>query len=172
MTIAACPPSTTPIPGVVVFDQAEFLALYPQFSTVSAALAGNFALATLQLNNSCCSRVQDANARQTLLYLLTAHITRLINGENGVLPAGVVGRINAASEGSVSVSADMGNQQAQAAYYMQTQYGALFWQSTASYRTFAYVPAPQVNYGFPGDLYQYGGPGFGGGGPGCCGGGF
>jgi hypothetical protein len=121
-------------------------------------LLANFDIATLQLNNSCGSRVCDAKERERLLNLLVAHITQLRNGANGSGPSGLVGRINHAQEGSVSVGADMGPMAYGQAYYMQTQWGALYWQATAKYRVFRYVPAPLtcadvgVNPGFyPGD---------------------
>jgi hypothetical protein len=49
------------------------------------------------------------------------------------------------------------------AYYLQTQWGAMYWQATARFRTMRYIPAPPVcadfgglgagfvNPGWPGD---------------------
>jgi len=75
-----------PVFGLVQFSAAEFLSSYPEFTGINiaapSALANNFASATLLLNNSCCSRVQDANTRLQLLYLLTAHITAIAQGSN------------------------------------------------------------------------------------------
>jgi hypothetical protein len=151
MSIAPCPPSTPPQHGVVVFDSAAFKTAFPRFSTVAdGALAVNFNLATLQLNNSCGSRVCDAAMRETLLNLLVAHITQLLNGIDGLPPAGIVGRISSAQEGSVKVDADMGTMVYGQAYYMQTQFGALYWQSTAAFRQALYVPAPPVCADFAG----------------------
>lgn len=140
----------------MVFDAAAFKAAFPSFAAVAdASLGMAFTLATLQLNNSCGSRVCDATQRETLLNLLTAHIAALAYGENGLPPAGLVGRVDKAQEGSVSVSADMGTVVYGQAYYLQTQWGALFWQSTARYRTMVYIPAPvvcadlAVNGGYP-----------------------
>lgn len=53
---------------------------------VSAALASNFTIACLMLNNSVCSVVQDAPTRASLLNLLTAHITALLSGANSNAP--------------------------------------------------------------------------------------
>jgi Protein of unknown function (DUF4054) len=164
MTIVAC--SDTPItPGVVQFIASEFLSLYPQFTPQAAALAGNFGLATTQLNNGCGSAVQDANLRQTLLYLLTAHITQLLNGVGSTAATGLVGRVSDASEGSVSVTAEWtaagGPSQS---YLLQTPFGAAFWQSTAIFRTAKYFSAPPN----PCDTsYPYGFFGNGGYGGGC-----
>ena len=44
------------------------------------------------------------------------------------------------TEGSVSVSADMGAVGSNTAWYLQTPYGATYWQLTAKYRRFRYVP--------------------------------
>lgn len=151
MSVVPCPPNSSVTRGVVVFDPAVFKAAYTSFATVSdAALQVSFQLATLQLNNSCGSRVKDANTRELLLNLLVAHITALTIGENGQPPAGVVGHVNSAQEGSVSVSASVGAMATGQAYYMQTQWGALYWQSTARFRSMMYVPAPPVCADFPG----------------------
>lgn len=147
MSVAACPPNTPPVHGVVVFEPGPFKTAYPSFSTVpDAALNLNFLLATLALNNTCRSIVLDANERETLLNLLTAHITALLNGVNGAPPAGIVGRISTATEGSVSVSAEF-IASAAASWFIQTQWGAMFWQLTLKYRTMHYIPAPAQCYG-------------------------
>jgi hypothetical protein len=162
MTIAGCAP-VAPTPGVVVFNAAEFLALYPEFTAVNTAsaatLPNNFTNATLILNNSCCSRVCDAPTRQTLLYLLTAHLTAVFQGVNNAGAAGIVGRISQAAEGSVNVSAEWSSTVGQSqAFYLTTNYGTLFWQMTANFRNMVYVAPPPPNFG-PWPLY--GGPGMG-----------
>jgi len=179
MSIAACPTTgTAPITGVVVFEPAVFITLYPMFAGIaSTILQFNFDLATLLLANDCCNVVTDALKRERLLGLLTAHITYLFNGTNngaGVVtpPVGIVGRIASATEGSVTAAAEYAStMDLNAAFLTQSPWGALFLAGTAVYRTARYVPAPQRNYGpFP----FYGGPGFGFGGgwggnfgPGC-----
>lgn len=127
--------------GVVVFDPVGFAARFPEFSTVpAAALTAYFGEATLVLDNTTCSIVQQIEQRQPLLWLLTAHLTALNSGVNGQAPSQLVGRINTASEGSVSVGTDNGPQPATAAWFMQTKYGAEYWQLTAGLRTAHYVP--------------------------------
>lgn len=145
MTIAACPPSTPVTPGVVVFSFAEFTGIYPEFATAgSPACTLNFNLATLNLENCCGSAVNDPNVRQSLLYLLTAHITLLFTpcGANNNQPPGIVGRIASATEGSVTVAAEW-PAEANSAWFLQSKYGAQFWQATAAIRTMHYIPAPQ-----------------------------
>ena len=173
MSLGPCAPCA-PTPGTVVFNSAEFLTQYPQFSNFTAALQGNFNLATLLLNNTCGSRVCDAPTRQQLLYLLTAHLTALLNGTNTTPATGLVGRVSSATEGSVSVDTDLGMAATTSAYVaslQQTQWGLIFLSATVQYRSATYVPAPPRNYG------PYGWNGFGGCGPlgfggfgggGCC----
>ncbi len=115
----------------------------PDINTTAGILAQNFQLATLQLNNSIASIVQDAPTRAYLLNLLVAHITQLTYGIDGQAPTGIVGRISSATQGSVSVQTQFKTQSEAAAYYVQTQWGATYWQSTAIYRTARYV-VPRV----------------------------
>lgn len=140
MGISPCTPNPV-TPGIVTFDPVAFAAAFPMFALVSgAALTANFGYATLMLDNSCCSVVKDAPTRALLLNLATAHITALLNGVNGQPPQGVVGRINQAQEGSVSVSTEMLAKTESAAYWQQTPWGAQYWASTLKYRTARYVP--------------------------------
>jgi hypothetical protein len=127
-------------PGIVTFDPAAFKSAFPAFSTVpDAALQFNFGLATLQLNNSYSSVVQDEPTRAQLLNLLTAHFTAILNGTNGQAPTGVVGRVANATEGSVSVQLEFRTDSEAASFYAQSPFGALFWQLTVIYRTFRYA---------------------------------
>lgn len=139
--------------GVVTFDPVAFADRFPEFLAVSAGtLTAYFNEATLVLDNSDASPVQQIEQRTPLLWLLTAHLAALNSGVNGQTPSQLVGRINNASEGSVSVAADYGAQPATAAWYLQTKYGAEYWQLTASIRAIQYVPGfPQAHpYPLPG----------------------
>lgn len=150
MAIDPCPPSTPITKGIVRFVPADFKTAFPEFATVAdAALSVNFDFATLQLNNTCKGRVCDAVLREKLLNLLTAHITALRNGANGQPPSGLVGRISDATEGSVSVGTEFATATFDQAYYAQTQYGIMYWQSTAGFRQFVYLPAPAVCADYP-----------------------
>lgn len=139
----ACDP---PTPGIVTFDPDAFKVLYPAFASIAdAALNQNFTLAQLLLNNGCCSAVCDAPTRSTLLNLIVAHVTQLLNGANGDAPGGLVGRIASAAQGSVSVSAQWASTVSMSeAYWSQTQYGAMFWQAAAPYRSAFYSPSPEM----------------------------
>lgn len=147
MTVAACPPNTPVVRGIVEFDVAEWRAVYPAFASVGdGLLERNFVFAEVLLKNTCCSRVVDANKRQTLLYLLVAHITSLFDTNPSPAPVGVM---TDATEGSVSAGFNVGTITPNQAWYLQTQYGLMFWTMTAAYRTFLYVPAPLTCADYP-----------------------
>ena len=158
MPVVPCPSPCPPItPGVVQFSAAEFVAQYPEFTGLTnAAMLRGFNDAQFLLDNSCGSMVQDANLRLILLYTLTAHCCLIDAGTNDgagnvTPPQGIVGRIDNASEGSVSVSASYNDEVTQSeAYFIQTKYGAKFWQQTAPYRTMHYVGAPSIGPNAPG----------------------
>jgi hypothetical protein len=150
MTTAACPPNT-PVPtGVVEFDVDEWREVYPAFASVGdALLQRNFIFAEVLLKNTCSSRVVNVDKRQVLLYLLVAHITSLFDTNPTPAPVGVM---TDATEGSVSAGFNIGTITPNQAWYLQTQYGLMFWTMTAAFRTFTYVPAPltcaDYGYGF------------------------
>lgn len=125
--------------AVVVFDPAAFKARYPEFSTVDdGTLTAYFYEATLYLNNSESSLVTDVTQRSVLLNMAVAHLAALYSGVSGQAPSQLVGRITQASEGSVSVSSDIGPVSNSSAWWMQTKYGASYWAATAPYRTMRY----------------------------------
>ncbi len=139
--------------ATVVVDPVAFLARYPEFQSVNqATLQAYFNEATLYLNNTDASLVTDGSVggqRSMLLNMATAHITALNATVNGVSPSPLVGRIDQATQGSVSVHADMGPVTNSQAWWMQTKYGAAYWAATASYRTMRYVPGASIPQGFP-----------------------
>lgn len=137
--------NVTPAPAQAIGS--ETFTFYP-----ATLLLNAFNIAQQFVNNTIATAVQDANLRQTLLYLLTAHVVALspTGGVNGQAPSGLVGRISDASEGSVSAgteySSTITNSQA---YFVQTQYGAQYWALIAQFRTMVYVPPA---CGLPGAL--------------------
>jgi hypothetical protein len=165
-----CPAVPTPNErGIVRFDAPEFVAAYPAFATLTNAQMGAaFVVATIFLNNSCCSIVEDVNVRQVLLYMLTAHVCALVYGENGKPPSGIVGRVNTAREGSVAVGAEYaGDMSMSEAYFSQTPYGAMFWQATTPFRMGGYI-TPGPSQACIGGLPGYTSPFPFGGSRGCC----
>lgn len=151
MSVGPCV-STPPVHGVVIFDPAAFIVEYPEFAAIpSGLLTRNFNHATLQLDNSCGSLVRDANKREILLDLLTAHLTFINQGTNDgagnvTPPYSVVGRLATAQEGSVNMGAEYdAPPNASQAWLIQSKYGAEYWSATAKYRTMRYIPAPCDN---------------------------
>jgi hypothetical protein len=136
--------------AVVAFDPTVFLGRYPEFVPISTpALQAYFTEATIYLNNTDSSLVTDVTIRTMLLNMIVAHIAALNSGIGGQASSPLVGRVDQASEGSVSVHADMGQVTNSQAWYAQTKYGAAYWQATASYRTFRYFTGQSSAQGFP-----------------------
>lgn len=122
--------------SAVVFDKARFQTAYPEARAADAQLEMWFVQAESLLDNTDHSIVKKPEEREMLLFLLVRHFAALAER---AAQGGLVGRIASASEGSVSVSADMGAVGGNAAWYLQTPHGATFWQLTAKYRRFRYV---------------------------------
>lgn len=144
----------------VVFDFANFIAQYPQFANISEPMAaGFFQQATILCANNIRNPAItcDDGTLDTLLGLLTAHIAWLQSPKDalgnpaatsGLSTGGsLVGHIDQANEGSVSVHADMGDVTAGSpsqAFYMQTQWGTTYWYMTAGVRTARPVSLPTI----------------------------
>lgn len=131
--------------GVIVqFSYSNFIAIYPQFAGLSQPQVeqGALPIAELYCRNDGGGPVSTAQTQTTLLNLMVAHVCQLMYCANGQAPAGIVGRISDATEGSVSVSADFPTTPNNA-WFLQTPFGAAFWAATAAYRTMRYVPGPQ-----------------------------
>lgn len=129
--------------AVATFIYADWIVRFPEFASVTEPTATDyFTEAGLYINNTDGSYVSDLAIRTRLLYLVTAHLAAIYSGVNGQAPSPLVGRISSAAEGSVSVSTEMGPMTNSQAWWMQTKYGAAFWQATARFRTMRYVPAP------------------------------
>lgn len=127
--------------GIFVFDYGTWILRYPEFQpTVNDVLAElYFTEAQIYLNNTACSLVSDVAQRGVLLNMLVAHIASLAqtSAASGG-GAGIVGRINSATQGSVSVGSDLTGIPGSAAWFSQTPYGFAYWQATAAYRTMRY----------------------------------
>lgn len=146
----------------VTFDYAAWVVRYPEFAAVSQPLAqAYFDEANLYCENTACNPANGAGILGTLLNMLTAHIAWLNapRGPDGqpastgqAAPA-IVGRINSATEGSVSVQAAWtGSGSPSEDWYIQTKYGAAYWAATAQFRTARYLARPTI-VGSP--LYPY-----------------
>lgn len=130
--------------NVVSFDYSTWALRYPELAaSVPQPLAQQyFAEATLYCDNSPCSIVTDLTMRAMLLNMVTAHIAALNAPLNGQASSPLVGRINTATEGSVSVGTQLDMPPGSAQWFSQTKYGLAFWQATAQFRAMRYVPGP------------------------------
>ena len=140
--------------AVAVFNYAQWAALFPELAgSVSEPLATSFfAIAGLLFDNSDCSPVDDLTARLAMLNYVTAHLASLAGyplapGQTVPTPREMVGRVSSATEGTVSVTSDYGAMRENQAWWLQTQYGATFWQLTRWLRTMRYVPAAPRYFG-------------------------
>lgn len=141
-------------PPPVTFDVAKWKGMYPEFAAATDPQAeGWFTRATFIVGNDWASPANRvAGMLESLLYLLTAHIAWLNmprdaagNFSSTGSASQLVGRIDSASEGSVSVHADLGgggDSSPSQWWYMQSRYGAEYWAATAGFRTAHYVPRP------------------------------
>ena len=122
--------------AIVELKIATFRAIYPEFSNISDDLLSYlFAQATDYLDNTEMSLVAQSDKRERLLYLLMAHLAYMRYGDkDGKGGSGMVGRVSSASEGSVSVSSDLGQVEFRNAWYTQSPYGMDYWQATKVYR--------------------------------------
>ena len=125
------------------FDFTAWSARYPALAaqtTPATAQAIWDEMSLLVLGNTNWTLVRNPAKQAVLLGLLTAHVAQLnMQAAQGNT---LVGRVSSASEGSVSVSTDLGPLPESAAWFAQTQYGLLFWQSTAFLSQARYVPHP------------------------------
>lgn len=122
--------------GIVVFNPVEFRLLYPSVVATDAQLSAYFSMAETFLDNTECSIVKDLKARKNMLYLLVAHIATLTGQAQSGNP--VVGRIANATEGTVSVGLDYGTMGNNERWYLQTPWGAMYWQLSKKYRSMVY----------------------------------
>lgn len=150
--------------AVAVFDWTQFQGLFPELvagGVTEPIATAVFATAGYLLDNTDCSPVTDIAARTVYLDYVTAHLLSiggypLPAGGTVPSPSGLVGRITGATEGTVSVQSAWGASVSDSeAFWLQSQYGAIFWQMTRWLRTMRYVPAPPRNFGpaygrFPG----------------------
>jgi hypothetical protein len=135
----------------VQFVYEEWIARFPEFTGVTRAAADVYFLEAEQYcQNDQFSPAWPLPMRKLMLYYLTAHIAFLAQQARSAVEGGgggMVGRINSASEGSVSVGSEYPMPNAlDAAWYTQTPYGAAYWALTARWRRMRYYPGIQPFY--------------------------
>lgn len=130
----------------VSFNYGGWLAAFPEFQAIGITQEqADFYvnLSAQYLRNDGQGPVGTVLEQTNLLYLIVAHIAWLFqNNPVTQQPATtLVGRIAAAGEGSVNVSAEM-PADPNAAWFNQTKYGAAFWAGSKQYRTARYITKP------------------------------
>ncbi len=145
--------------AVATFNYTAWITRYPEFAGKVTEVLGAlyFDEAGLYLDNTDCSPVTDINQRTMLLNMLVAHIAAL-NIARADPTFFAPGRINSATQGSVSVSLDLTALPGTAAWFAQTTYGLSEWAATAPYRTMHYFPGPERFLGVPFQPFGFGGP--------------
>lgn len=128
--------------AIATFDFATWVARYPEFadSVTPQAAQAYFDEATIYHRNDGRGPVSAIAVQRTLLNMLTAHIAKRYAASAAGAPApDLVGRVSNASEGSVSVQAEYADATpGTMAWFVQTKYGADYWQATTTYRTMHY----------------------------------
>lgn len=133
-----------PPPGAITtFNYNQFTLSFPELSYLSQAqLQQYWNLAQYFVaNNGQRGAIANSALQSTALNFATAHLVKLFaNDVNGNPPSGLVGRVSHAAEGTVNVAAEWGSTVSDAeAWWIQTQYGAAFWNCTRAMRTFHYM---------------------------------
>lgn len=145
-------PSPTPI---ITFNYANWVASFPEMAGCSPAQGQTFfdRADSFFANDACNPAITLGEVRFTrLMYLMTSHLAWLYAprdasgnpAQAGTPSSPLVGRLNSASEGSVSVGTEWKGTEAGEEFFIQTKYGAEFWQAMAAFRTFRYAAQPTV----------------------------
>ena len=138
----------------VVFNYQEWQEMFPALAGIpDSQVINNF---WVRAQGICANSLTNpvaglpAGTLKLALYLLTAHIAQLNAPLDGQPASTLVGRINSATQGSVTVQADYATDGGPSeAWFSQTKYGAEYWTLTARTRTAFYIARPtRVPFGF------------------------
>lgn len=137
--------------GVVVFDYPGFVAQFPMLAnSVTQPVAQSlFDMITTGgiVDNTPTSIIRDIVQRATLLNMAVAHVA-VLSGYVNASQGQTVGRVSAATQGSVSVTLDYQQKGgATQAWWNQTPYGAMYYMATLTFRTAFWNPAPVARFG-------------------------
>ena len=134
--------------GPVVFNYPAWAARYPELSASVGQTQAQayFNEAQLYVDNTPCSIIPNCAPvyqRAMFLNMVTAHIC-VLNAVLGNQPASpLVGHINSATEGSVTVAVENQYPPGTPQWYQQSKYGAAYWAAFSSFRTMHYMPGPR-----------------------------
>lgn len=136
--------------GAVTFNYQTWITRYPEFASVPEETAALYwEEAGILWNNQGCSAATTESIQRVLMNCMTAHIAALywktpaMGGPGAQDPNTPVGRVQSATEGSVTVSTDLGltpSASAFKAWLQQTKYGLNFLALITQYLGMRYVP--------------------------------
>lgn len=137
---------------IVTFNFDQFALEYPEFAGVNPVRAQSmFNMAQLSLLDNYGGICIAENQLAELFNMLVAHLLTLFgksapSGANNTPP----GRLSSATEGTVSANYELNLPagSAIAPWYNSTQYGAMFWVSTARFRSARYYAAGNSGVGY------------------------
>jgi hypothetical protein len=110
----------------MIFNYANFIADYPQFSTFSQSYVENeFKFGAIPMGQVVGGLFQEDDAKLYWYQVVLAHILTLQQN-------GLTGRVSQAGQGSESVSLDM-NAPQWSSYWIQTTYGQKVYQMMQEY---------------------------------------
>jgi hypothetical protein len=143
---------TLPTPAVT-FNWTTFRTWFPEFSCLNEAQGqAYFDMAGLYCANSTQNPLWCYGILPQVMMLVTAHVAWLLAprdddgnpAQSGQPASPIVGRINTATQGSVSVGATLDGEVGSPSqeFYMQSRYGMLAWQAMAAGRTARYIANP------------------------------
>lgn len=143
----------TTLTSPITFDWGYFSARYAELAYVGLGLAQlYFGEAQLYCDNTSASPVQNLQQRYSFLHMITAHIAQLnapapSGPGGGTVPSSpLVGRISSATEGSVTVQAEMKVPEGVPQFWAQTKYGIAFWAAAGAYRNMFYIAGPRRSF--------------------------
>jgi len=146
---------------IATFDYTAWIGLFPQFSNVPQNTVTGLILpvAVQYIRNDGGGPVNDMTLQTQLINLMVAHVAQLLFGSTTQPLSPLVGRISSAAEGSVNVATDFPATPSNA-WFIQTQYGAMFWQMSLPFRLGRYFPkiTPLPRGVYPGALGYNGAP--------------
>lgn len=141
-------PGTPPGSPIVTFNYPQFQAQCPAFAYVNETTAQTYfnVVGNSYIANNGRGVVGDAAQKLVLMNWLVAHLLQLFTPDaNGSPPSTLVGRISSAGEGSVNVSTEYQPMTQAAAWYLQTPYGAAYWEAMKPFRSMRYRRGPVRN---------------------------
>jgi len=139
-----------PSDGIAVFNYEVWASIYPDLAALAQSAQAQhwFNVAGQYVSNAPNSIVPLVDCagnpvRVVILGMVTAHLLKLL----GPGTDDAVGRVASGTQGSVSVTLDLGPQTLSGAWWNQTKYGAAAWAMLRPYRSAMLFPAPNPYLG-------------------------